>query len=75
MNEATTAIKEYLKGLTLNTPDEEAIVVRISAVGAIINGLSSILDYNSLTFNGETANIEPGNEAVAVIGGVTVNVL
>ena len=75
VNEATTAIKEYLKGLTLNTPDEEAIVVRISAVGAIINGLSSILDYNSLTFNGETANIEPGNEAVAVIGGVTVNVL
>lgn len=75
VKEATEAISEYLKGLTLNTPDEEAIVVRISAVGAIINGLASILDYNSLTFNGETANIEPGNEAVAVIGGVTVNVL
>ena len=75
VQEATDAIGNYLKGLTLNTPDEEAIVVRISAVGAIINGLASILDYNSLTFNGETANIEPGNEAVAVIGGVTVNVL
>ena len=71
----TTAITEYLKGLTLDTSDEEAIVVRLSAVGAIISGLPSITDYNELTFNGNTANIEPGIEAVAVIGGVTINVL
>ena len=75
IDEATQAITEYFKGLTLNTPDKETIVVRIAAVGAIINGLPSIIDYNSLTFNGDTSNIEPGIEAVAVIGGVTVNVL
>ena len=73
--EARTAIANYLKDLTLNTEDEEDIVVRISAVGAIINGLSSILDYNNLTFNGETSNIEPSKEAVAVVGEVTVSVL
>lgn len=73
--EAKTAISNYLKDLTLNTEDDEEIVVRISAVGAIINGLSSILDYNTLTFNGQTSNIEPSEEAVAVIGEVTVSVL
>ena len=73
--EAKTAISNYLKDLTLNTEDDEEIVVRISAVGAIINGLSSVLDYNTLTFNGQTSNIEPSEEAVAVIGEVTVSVL
>lgn len=73
--EAKTAIAQYLKDLTLNTDDEENIIVRISAVGAIISGLPSVIDYNSLTFNGETSNIEPGNEAVAVVEEVSVNVL
>lgn len=75
VDEAIWAITEYLKGLTLDTPDDEDIVVRVSAVGALINGLPSIVDYNSLTLNGASENIEPGYEAVAVIGGVTVNVL
>lgn len=74
-DDATAAITEYLKGLTLNTPDGSPIVVRISEVGAIINGLPSIVDYNNLTFNGMSANIEPNNEEVAVLGGVTLNVL
>lgn len=73
--EAKTAIAKYLKDLTLNTEDDESVIVRISAVGAIISGLSSVIDYNSLTFNGETSNIEPGNEAVAVVEEVSVNVL
>ena len=73
--EATAAITAYFKKLTLDTPDGETIVARISAVGAIISGLPSVLDYNSLMFNGESANIQPGNDAVAVLGEVTVNVL
>lgn len=73
--QAKQSITEYLTGLTLNTPDEESVVVRVSAIGAIINGLASILDYNTLTLNDATDNIEPGDEAVAVIGEVTVNVL
>lgn len=75
IDEATTAITEYLKRLTLDTPEKTPIVVRISEVGAIINGLASVLDYNNLTFNGVSANIEPSIEEVAVLGGVTLNVL
>lgn len=73
--ETATAITAYFKSLTLDTPDNETIVARISAVGAIISGLPSVLDYDSLMFNGESANIQPGNDAVAVLGEVTVNVL
>ena len=49
--------------------------MRLSAIGAIINGLSSILDYNTLELNDATENIEPGDSAVAVIGEVMLNVL
>ncbi|MEG1894650.1 MAG: baseplate J/gp47 family protein [Oscillospiraceae bacterium] len=70
--ETVAAISKHFKELALNTPENEDVVVRISSVGAIINGLSSILDYSNLTFNGKTANIEPGNEAVAILGEVTV---
>lgn len=73
--DSSEAITEYLKNLAINTEDEEEIVVRVSAIGAIINGLPCVLDYNSLTLNGETANIEPGSEKVATVGEVTVNVL
>lgn len=73
--EAAEAIASYLQSLTLNTEDDEEIVVRISAIGAIINNLSSITDYNSLELNEDTENITPGQTAVAVIGEVTVNVL
>ena len=73
--QARAAITDYLSGLTLNTPDGESVVVRLSAIGAIINGLSSILDYNTLELNDATENIEPGDSAVAVIGEVMLNVL
>ena len=75
IDEATAAITKYLKELTLDTPEDSAIIVRISEVGAILNGLSSIVDYNELKFNGASKNIEPNFEEVAVLGGIALNVL
>lgn len=71
--EATKAIKEYLKGLALDTPESEKIVIRISAVSALIYDLPSIIDYTNLTFNGEAANIEVDSVGVAVLEEVIVH--
>lgn len=77
--EAKVAVREavaaHLQNLTLNTEDDEPIIVRISAIGAIINNLPSITDYNNLTLNSSSENITPGETAVALIGEVTINVL
>lgn len=70
--QATEAITEYLKGLALDTPDDEPIVVRISAVGARLAALPSLLDYSDLTFNGAGENIEVRETQVAVLEEVTL---
>ena len=69
---ATAAITAYLKSLALGTPDKEAMVVRISSVGALLYALDSIIDYSDLKFNGSTSNIEIDNESVAVLEGVEI---
>ena len=46
----------------------------MSAVGAVVAGLESVIDYTGLTLNGGTANIAPGNDGVPKLTGVTVNV-
>lgn len=71
--EAAEAITEYLKELALSSDDAADIVVRVTAIGAILSGLSSILDYSDLTLNGDTENISPGDDGAAVLGEVTVN--
>ncbi len=73
-DEVRAAVVAYLKKLTLNTPDDVPIIVRRSEIGALITGLPTIIDYTLLTLNGNTANIEPGTEAVAIVGEVNVNV-
>lgn len=71
--EAVTAITDYLKDLALNTPEKQAVIVRLSDVGSIIHTLSGLLDYAALKLNGETANIEISDRQVAVLGEVTVS--
>ena len=71
--EAEEAIEEYFKGLVLDTTEAADIVVRVSAVGAIISGLHSVLDYSDLKLNGATANISPGEDGVPVIGEVSIS--
>ena len=69
---ATAAITVYLKSLALDTPGDEAMVVRISSVGALLYAQEAILDYANLTINGGASNIEIGKEQVAVLEEVDI---
>lgn len=71
--EFETAMTAYLKNMVLTAESPSDVVVRVSNVGAIITALKSVLDYSSLTINGSTANITPGDNSVPVLGEVTVN--
>ncbi|MCD8364695.1 MAG: baseplate J/gp47 family protein [Clostridiales bacterium] len=71
--EASEAIEEYLKEMALEYDEADDIVVRLTSIGSIISGLSSVLDYSDLTINGDTQNITPGDNYVPVIGEVTVS--
>lgn len=70
--DAKEAIAEYFRNLVLNTAETADIVVRVSAVGAILSGLQTILDYNELRLNGAAGNITPGEDGVPVIGEVDI---
>lgn len=71
--QASEAITGYLRDLALDTPEETAMVVRMSAIGNLIYSLASVLDYSGLTLNGVEANVEVGETEVAVLGEVTVD--
>lgn len=70
--EATRAIEKYFKGLVLDTVEAADIVVRVSAIGAILSGLQAILDYSDLKLNGAATNIVTGEDGVPVVGEVTI---
>lgn len=75
IEETTEAVKNYFKSLVMETGDTSDILIRLSAIGALISGLSTILDYSELKINGETENIYPGEDNVPIVGEVTINVL
>lgn len=75
VEETTAALAEYLKELVLDTTESDDIIIRLSAVGALISGLDSVLDYSDLKINGGTENIMPGEDCVPVAGEVTIHVL
>ena len=70
--EAAEAIEEYLKELVLTTVEAADIVVRVSAIGAILSGLQNLLDYSNLRLNGDTHNIIPGEDDVPIVGEVSI---
>lgn len=70
--EANEAIEEYLKELVLTTVEATDIVVRVSAIGAILSGLQNVLDYSNLRLNGDTHNITPGEDDVPIVGEVSI---
>lgn len=72
--EITKALEDYLKDLVMNTETAADIVVRITAIGAMIAGCDSVIDYSDLRLNGGTGNIFPGEDGVPVIEEVIVNV-
>lgn len=70
------AVTDYLKSLVLNTQENAAVIVRVSAIGAILAGLTTALvDYSDLTLNGSENNIRVDPDEVPVLGEVQVNVL
>ncbi len=71
---AKAALNAYFKKLALETDEDEQIVVRISAIGAMIAELQQVLDYSDLTINAGTSNIELEVNAVPVLEEVNVNV-
>lgn len=71
--EATEAIEEYFKELVLTTVEATDIVVRVSAIGAILSGLQNLLDYSNLQLNGGTSNIIPGEDDVPIVEGVSIS--
>ena len=56
----------------LGADDEAVITVRVSAIGAILSGLKSLVDYTDLKLNGGTQNIIPGEDDVPVLGEVRI---
>jgi len=71
--EASESITEHLKNLALNTPDDEAIVLRVSTVGTLLHGLPSLVDYSGLTLNGQSGNIVVGDTEAPILAEVSVN--
>ena len=71
--EAAEAIERYLRELVLGADDEAVITVRVSAIGAILSGLKSLVDYTDLRLNGSTKNIIPGEDDVPVLGEVRID--
>lgn len=70
------AVMLYLKELVMNTKDDETIIVRINAIGAILAGLTDyIVDYSNLELNGSAENVTPGDDEVPILGEVVLDVL
>lgn len=70
------AVALYFKVLVMDTSDNDVIIVRINAIGAILAGLTSyIVDYRNLKLNGDTENITPDNDEVPMLREVVLNVL
>ncbi len=72
VQEATAVIEDYLKNLVLNTTETENIVVRISAIGAILSNLKSLVDYSDLLLNDDIHNIISSGDDVPVLKEVIV---
>lgn len=72
----TEAVTDYLKNLVLEAEDGATIVIRISAIGAILAGLTTYLvDYSDLLINGGETNIRLAADEVPVLGEVSISVL
>lgn len=73
--QAEEALAAYLKDLVLAATDAADVIVRMSAIGAILSGLPAILDYVDLKINGGTQNIAPGEDNVPGLREVSLNVI
>ena len=72
-DEIKSAVENYFKTLALEA--EENTVVRITAIGAIISSIDSVLDYNGLTLNGIADNIIIDESSVPELSEASVNAI
>lgn len=73
--EAAEALEAYLKDLVIAANSTDDVIVRVSAIGAILSGLPSVLDYTDLKINGGTQNIMPGEDNVPKLEEVSLNAI
>jgi uncharacterized phage protein gp47/JayE len=59
---------EYMKGVALDTPDSESMVVQYMKVIGILANVEGIKDLSELTVNGTTGNIILDADSVPVFG-------
>lgn len=71
--EVKDKLEEYFTSLVMNSASASDVIIRLTAVGAMIAGCSSVIDYSNLKINGGTENISPGEDGVPVILEVIVN--
>lgn len=64
---AREVIESYLQELSLETEEGETVIIRISAIGAMIAELPQVLDYENLKLNGGTVNITVPDGYAAVL--------
>jgi uncharacterized phage protein gp47/JayE len=67
-----TAVKDYMKELSLHSYSDE-IIVRYNSIGALISQIESVVDYDNLLINNDTQNVVCTIYQVPIIGEVTVN--
>lgn len=71
--EAAEEIENHLKELILSNDENVDIVIRLSAIGAILSRLKGLSDYSGLTLNGNAKNLTVGQDSVPVLQEVNVN--
>lgn len=67
-------VEDYLTQLMVDTEEGEDVIVRISAIGALISDLDEVVDYENLTLNGGSVNVVVSDGYAAVLKEVTVDV-
>lgn len=70
--EFTAALTSYLKSVAFVTNEHtgEPELIRVTQIANLLLGVPPIIDYENLTVNGGTANIQPTSEQVGVVGSV-----
>ena len=64
----TSALEAYLSKMAFQTS-----TIRYSRIGAIILDQTGVVDYSSLTINGQTGNLSLQEDQVAIVGTVTLH--
>ena len=70
---ARQELVRYMKGIALDTPDEEDMVVQYMKVIGILSNTDGIKDIANLVLDGAAENVDIGRDNVPVLGELTMN--